>query len=633
MTFQVRQIALKSNGEEIVRPTTVEGDELLIGRDSACAVHLPDLAVDPRHARAMLRGDGTLLVESLGEQPFEADGRSTTRRTVDLAVGAELGFGGHRIAVSRDGESGAAVLTVRRVEAVSESAEDIDLGTAFTLKGLLPGKRSSAWAFAALMLLAFLVAPIWSYATYQPLAMQKDARRPAGVHGDTAWSSGKLSLAHHNLENDCQACHTKAFVAVTDNACLTCHKEDAHSHIPDGARLLRARGEPQGVARFTQAVATAFNRPQGRCAGCHTEHEGAGAMPATRQQFCTDCHDGLRTRLPDSKLDDAADFGTAHPQFRPSLIAAVAPGGKPVFAQVRWAPGLKEANGLKFTHAQHLSHSNGVAQMVRRRPGRFAADDALGCQDCHKAEAGGARFKPVVMEEACESCHSLTFDEVGGTFRTLRHGEPEQVVADLRAFYRGGAPARPATLSGLGRRIPGDAARAASAADYARAVHFYPVRGDQAVAEVFGQGGMCADCHVITRGGGAATNGFAVQPVAQNTRYYHVGWFDHADHRKSDCATCHTAAKSSNDARDLLVPGLDGPGGCRSCHVGENGAKLTSAHVTDPVKSDCAMCHAYHMDADGPTGGKPWKPAEQRKSQGIVATAEANRPRRVALAR
>ena len=46
-------------------------------------------------------------------------------------------------------------------------------------------------------------------------------------------------------------------------------------------------------------------------------------------------------------------------------------------------------------------------------------------------------------------------------------------------------------LSGMARRIPGDAARAASAADYARAVHFYPTRGDQAVAQVFGKGGMC----------------------------------------------------------------------------------------------------------------------------------------------
>lgn len=619
MTFLVRQIALKSSGEEIIRPTTVEGDEIVIGRDASSGIHLPDLAVDPRHARIRRQG-GALVIESVGDQPFEVDGRNTTRRELDPATGAELGFGGHRITLSQDADSGMPVLTVRRVEAVSESAEDIDLSTAYTLKGLLPGKRLSAWAFAVLMLVAFLAVPIWSWATYQPLALHKDARRPAGIHGDTAWSSGHLSLAHKALNNDCQACHVQPFVAVRDNACLACHTQDAHQHIPDATRLLRARGEPGGLAAFQRAVATAFNRPAGRCVDCHTEHTGAGAMPATRQQFCTDCHDGLKGRLPDTTISDAADFGTAHPQFRPMLVSGFA-GDKPVLRRATWTPDLREADGLKFTHAQHLSKTNGIAQMVRRRPGQFAGNDSLGCQDCHKVDADGARFKPVEMEQACQTCHSLTFDQVGGTFRTLRHGQPEQVVADLIAAYRGGAPARPASLSGMARRIPGDAAARATAADYARAVHFYPQRGDQAVAQVFSKGGMCYDCHVIGRGGSAATAGFSVQPVAQNARYYAKGWFDHRDHRKTDCASCHVKATRSNDATDLLVPGLDGPGGCRSCHVGESGSHLASVSVKDPVDSGCAMCHSYHMDANA-----PWKPADKRKLRGLQ-TAAADRPR------
>ncbi|MEO0032004.1 MAG: hypothetical protein RIS94_1762, partial [Pseudomonadota bacterium] len=414
MTFLVRQIALKSSGEEIIRPTTVDGSEIVIGRDASSGIHLPDLAVDPRHARIRQLDGGMLVVESIGDQPFDVDGRSTNRRELDPATGAELGFGGHRIALSRDGESGVPVLTVRRVEAVSESAEDVDLSTAFTLKGLLPGKRMSAWTFALLMLVAFLAVPIWSWATYQPLALHKDARRPAGIHGDTAWSSGHLSLAHKNLNHDCQACHVQPFVAVRDNACLTCHTQDAHQHIADSARLLRARGEPAGFAAFQRAVATAFNRPAGRCVDCHTEHTGAGAMPATRQQFCTDCHDGLKGRLPDTQISDAADFGTAHPQFRPMLVSGF-DGDKAVLRRATWTPGLREDDGLKFTHAQHLSKTNGVAQMVHRRPGQFTAADGLGCQDCHKTEAGGARFKPVEMEQACQTCHSLTFDQVGGT--------------------------------------------------------------------------------------------------------------------------------------------------------------------------------------------------------------------------
>lgn len=621
MSFLVRQIALKSSGEEIVRPSTVEGDVLTIGRDAACDIHLPDLAVDPRHAQVTRAADGSLVIASIGAQPFEVNGRSTTQSPLDPVAGAELTFGGHRISVAVDAESGAATFTVRRVEAVSDSAEDKDITTVYTLKGLLPGKRMSAWTFAILVLVSFLAFPIYSYMTYKPLAMQEKARRPDGFHADQTWSSGPLSLAHKNLGGDCQACHTQAFVAVTDNACLTCHTKDAHDHIADKGRLLKARGEPTGMAALQRAVASAFNRPAGRCVDCHTEHEGAGAMPATQQKFCADCHNGMKGRLPDTKIADAADFGTAHPQFKPMIISGMN-GKKPLFQRASWTPGLTENNGLKFTHGQHLSKTNGIAQMVRRMPGRFAAGDALQCKDCHKADATGTRFKPVVMEDSCQSCHSLSFDQVGGTFRTLRHGEPELVVADLRAFYRGGAPARPANLSGLARRVPGDAALRSTAADYARAVRFYPTRAEQAVAQVFSNGGMCYDCHTVGRGGSMASAGFTVQPVAQNDRYYHKGWFDHKPHNKSDCADCHVNAAASNKASDLLVPGIDGKGGCRSCHVGGEGAKLASVSVKDPVDSSCAMCHSYHMDA-----GAPWAPKKDRKKDVAQTVAVAERPR------
>ena len=164
MSFVVRQIALKSSGEEIVRRSVVESAELVIGRDASSGIHLPDLAVDPRHARITAVDGETLLIESIGEQPFTVNGRSTSRSELDIATGAELGFGGHRIVLSREAESGLPSFTVRRVEAVSESAEAIDIGSAYTLQKLLPGKRLSAWGFAALMLIAFLAVPIWSWA-------------------------------------------------------------------------------------------------------------------------------------------------------------------------------------------------------------------------------------------------------------------------------------------------------------------------------------------------------------------------------------------------------------------------------------------------------------------------------------
>ena len=69
---------------------------------------------------------------------------------------------------------------------------------------------------------------------------------------------------------------------------------------------------------------------------------------------------------------------------------------------------------------------------------------------------------------------------------------------------------------------------------------------------------------------------------------------------------------NSNDATDLLVPGLDGKGGCRDCHVGGTGARLASSTVKQPVDSQCAMCHDYHLDDKA-----PWltrQPASRRAS-------------------
>jgi predicted CXXCH cytochrome family protein len=65
------------------------------------------------------------------------------------------------------------------------------------------------------------------------------------------------------------------------------------------------------------------------------------------------------------------------------------------------------------------------------------------------------------------------------------------------------------------------------------------------------------------------------------------GWFDHAPHRQTDCATCH-GAERSRSANDLLLPRLET---CRTCHGGESSGE---------VQSTCAMCHDYHGDEGVP---------------------------------
>jgi len=477
----------------------------------------------------------------------------------------------------------------------------------------LPGKRPGAWGFALLVLVACLAMPIWAWASYKGLAYQEHAERPVGYHADTIWSSGKLSLAHKSLGNDCQACHVDAFVSVRDKACLTCHTKDAHEHAPIDRQLV-ARGDPKGFAKFQRVVADAFNKPAGRCVECHTEHEGAGAMQPTQQRFCAACHDGMDTRLTDTKLTNAADFGTAHPQFRPAVLLRPlkGPDDKAPRRRVSIDQHPREHNGLKFPHDLHLSKTGSVAQMGRRLGRPYGFGQALVCENCHRLDANQVRFLPVDMEKNCAMCHSLAFDKIDGTYRTLRHGQPAAVRADLRAFYRSTPPNRPINLGSLARQRPGTVNARRTASDYARAVNFRGTRADQAIRQVFSRGGACYDCHVVIPPPGRGSVDFGIAPVAQTSRYLHKGWFTHAAHDKQRCTDCHNAPRSS-EASDLLIPGIKN---CRECHVGETGTTLIK--VAKPIESTCAMCHDYHADK-----GAPWLIREEDKKakQTIANTA------------
>jgi predicted CXXCH cytochrome family protein len=191
------------------------------------------------------------------------------------------------------------------------------------------------------------------------------------------------------------------------------------------------------------------------------------------------------------------------------------------------------------------------------------------------------------MEQDCAMCHSLDFERAGGVVRTLRHGEPEQVVADLRDFYRGNPVPRPANFGGMVRRRPGEVMEARTRIQFTQGAS-NPARADQAIRAVFSPGGACYDCHQVQAPPGNSL-AFKIRPVAFPVRYMHKGWFDHRPHEQEKCETCHKA-NTSNAASDLLLPDL---ASCRTCHGGE-------ASNTD-VPSGCAMCHDYHMDTGTPS--------------------------------
>ena len=277
-----------------------------------------------------------------------------------------------------------------------------------------------AWALALAILAIFLAWPIWSFT--QAPAKLTDAQMASGYkHIDQSWSSGPLSRAHAGI-SDCKSCHVEAFVAVPDTACRAATRTSTRMPTPT-ARRAPSRGPT--VSRGSSSPSpTCSGAIPGRCVDCHAEHSGPGAMPAVAETQCAACHADLKTKLPDTKLGDAGDFGRAHPQFRPAVMTT--PGDYPRFTRIPLGdPAARvQDSGLKFPHALHLSQLSGVARMqatLGRKP--------LACAECHVPDDSGARFKPVSMERNCAQCHSLAFDRVGGTVRTLRHGNAAQVIA------------------------------------------------------------------------------------------------------------------------------------------------------------------------------------------------------------
>ncbi len=561
MIFRLRTVETTAQGREIVRDRDVTAERITLGRSADNTLHLPDLALDPYHA-AITASGGRIAIEALGSPDFTLDGRQVSEGTIDPQAGGELRFGSYRIAVS-EAEDAAVLLTIGQIAEASGTSEE---KSGFSLAGRMPGKRAMSWLLALAILAAFLVLPIVSQMARDPAAKQ-------GVLGDAAWSSGPLSQAHHQLEGKCEACHVKPFEAVRDTACLTCHK-DVHEHAAP-TRLANARG-PDGLGdRLQWQIAHLFGKPgPGACSDCHSEHQGAGRMPPPQQAFCADCHGSLKDRLPDTALGNAADFGKVHPEFRPALALTA---GSDRLTRVSLAEHPREANGLTFTHDQHLDPRGGVAQMALRLG---MGSGGLGCAACHHPTADGVRFLPIDMERDCEGCHSLAYDKVGGTFRRLKHGDTDQMIADLSVAPRASSPIV------TGRRRPGDYANGGTY--FARFTP--PGGGIGSVAQALSRDGICGECHTPRLAGGR----FSVVPVTQTTRYFNHGWFNHAAHKEEKCTSCH-AADRSNLATDLLLPDLKS---CRSCHLGEEAPRAK-------VPSTCAMCHDYHLKPLAPRGVEP----------------------------
>ena len=549
----------------------VTGTSFDIGRGSRSHIVLPDHRVQLDHARIVEAGREARIEAARGR--VYVNGKRVDSAT--LGIGDRVRIGPYRLDAV-EAPAGVALALDVRMEAPRIRGWRRVWLTAYLGLPRLSRRRLSYLAFCSVLLL-FLVLPM--------LPDLVDANRIAAAHGFRkelsaaassfmqAWNPGPVSPSHRVFAGDCRACHTSPFVAVSDRACMECHRNVSEHVAPT-----RIAGE---------AVAGQ------RCTACHGEHRGAPLTPRG-QQLCVDCHGDIERVSPEAESADVRDFAAVHAAFRLSLLdAADPPRVRRASQDSGSALPLEEHSNLKFNHALHLDPAGVRDPEGRRNPigARNLSGNrtVLKCASCHEAGLDGRLMQPVNMERHCRSCHSLAFDPAV-TARQVPHADPREVVTMLREFYArlvlGEGPEDGAPQADLPRMRPG--ARL-SAEDRTRALRIAEAKAAHVLDELFDKRGVCGTCHYAER---SDAGQWRVAPVRITERWMPGALFTHAKHATQSCTSCH-AVRDSKRASDVAMPAI---GRCRECHVG-------AEPVLGKVTSDCAVCHRFH------TGKGLWRGA------------------------
>ncbi len=576
MQSTIRYLTRKSRGGIAVKEQHVETEILMAGRGNDCAIHLQDPRVLLHHAELTLRS-GDIYIAPQPNADVRLNGNLTQMTRV--AVGDVVSLGPYELTIEENNGSGGVILAIELVQPLGD-----DLSRVMAQSAISTGKvsaRTLSWAFALVVALTLFAAPwvaSWFHQSPALLMVLNTRDRAVPAAPTNIWSTGSVSAAHRFFGDSCETCHVTPFVPVEDKTCSTCHAGVEHH------------------ADSTQFQFASFQDKS--CQSCHKEHQGHQAIALSDQAFCASCHKDFAKDAPKSSLRSVSDFGTDHPDFRPTIIADAALHVVDRSRAMTDTPAPREDASLKFPHNRHI-RPGGV-----RHPERGNIN--LGCADCHQTDAGGGYMVPISFEKNCHQCHKLKFD----TFipeRELVHGQPEEMFKQIRDVYdsvgmRGGyqEPAAPSLI----RRRVGEQLTV----EQKKVVLDWSAEKAAAVISGRNGKGLCEGCHVTyqtTASGGSTGAGWGVEPVSASNTWYPKSKFAHGSHRDMECGSCHDA-KNSVESADVLMPSI---ANCRSCHGGEA--------ATDKVPSTCISCHVFHrkdLDPMRALDGKEPKEKEPKKA-------------------
>jgi len=537
MKARIDQIVRKRRGLADVSEREVDVNTIRIGRSGAAEIHLADPRVRLDHA-VIEGGNGRFEIRAFGDAIILIDGQPNSVGV--LRPGTRVSVGPYELRLGEPPEGVDLLIAVELVqpfdaEAASALTEDMR-----EVARHLPGRRLVAWTLSLVVLALFLAVPV--IAALSPgMREATKAFRPLA-----AWNSGPISNVHRPIAENCTACHVKPFVQVENAQCLVCHA------------ATRQHADPQMV-----------DLSGIRCESCHKEHNGQRLASRADDGFCIGCHANIAAVAPKTALAAVGPFATAHPEFRPTVVADAA---GPAFARVALDRKPVENSNLRFPHDKHLKRDG-----LRTHAGVVT----LSCANCHTPDPSGATMLPVRMEAQCGTCHTLGFERRFPDW-TVPHGEPDKVRRTIAGLYSQIALAerREVDRAQPTRQRPGEASpeeKVQREADRA----WVEARTEEAMVTTFGASG-CGLCHVTEK----KPEGWTVRPVHVASQFMEKARFNHARHTTVGCGECHAAQTSSSSA-DVMLPGI---ATCRGCHGGDK-------PEDGKVASTCLSCHEFHTHA------------------------------------
>ncbi|MBM85933.1 MAG: hypothetical protein CMM47_07920 [Rhodospirillaceae bacterium] len=552
MELRIAFLTRRAKGGVSTKEEAVSADLIRVGRGTENEVYLPDPRVHLHMAVLRSTPDG-LFMEAIGTGPLRLNGNVV--RNARVAVGDTIGVGPYDICVVDPPEDKDVAITVELTQPMGDDVKELKERSRTSLATAGMSKRAWAWLLFLVVAIGFIGLPIGTRFMHSddntggPLSVAHKEQ----ISFDIAWKSGEMMDAHKFFADDCAACHVKPFEMTTNQACAVCHADEPHHADP---------------VKFPRA-----DLVQARCADCHKDHQGPTPLKIENQTLCADCHRDLKSGSPSTTLENASDFGSDHPEFKPTVSTDPS---KNVWTRISLADNPKEVSDLKFPHKTHLD-----PKRMRRPDGKSAT---LECASCHVEEPGGGLMVKIDMETHCSDCHRLTFDKLAPD-RVVSHGKPKQVVLELREYYaaralEGGVPEK--TAPAVVRRRPGTKLTEPQRKE---ALGWAKEKWDWAARYIF-SASQCGSCHMLIKDG--PIEDWTVKPVRVTARWQPLSFFSHDSHHEMNCVDCHEASTSVSSA-DVLLPKIDS---CRDCHSGGNSTSM--------VPSTCIMCHEFHTPGQPP---------------------------------